>query len=362
MDKSITVVVFYESIEIKSIMEELFRGRDAKKIYYSNLKEDQKALLEFSRHPHSAFIFIYAFDDSTFATDLNKLLNSHEALSDIMKIPHLSVLFCHREHRKQAYSECTNERFYLYDTLNPIYDMNKVKLLLRRTSDTLLLKMKIRDLESQANESQQSISEVTSQLGNIEESLIDEQSIQGGLLDDLSRNLNELTKQQHKNDAKKQAIDNAKLAEGIDRFKQHNRSYFDSVRKQVNRAKPATKAVEPLVIVADDQKMMLKIITTILTPRGFRVETAVNGAEALMKAKALTPNAVLLDIDMPVLNGLDTLKEFKSTDHLKDVPIIMLTSNTDKSSFVECLSLGAVDYIVKPTNAETLLKKLLAVV
>ena len=81
--------------------------------------------------------------------------------------------------------------------------------------------------------------------------------------------------------------------------------------KQVKSAKPATKAVEPLVIVADDQKMMLKIISTILTPRGFRVETAVNGAEALMKAKALTPNAVLLDIDMPVLNGLDTLKEFK---------------------------------------------------
>ena len=99
-----------------------------KRIYYSNLKEDQKALLEFFLAiPIQRFIFIYAFDDSTFATDLYKLLNSHEALSDIMKIPHLSVLFCNREHRKQAYSECTNDRFYLYDTLNPIYDMNKVK-------------------------------------------------------------------------------------------------------------------------------------------------------------------------------------------------------------------------------------------
>lgn len=358
MDKSITVVVFYESHEIRDLMEEVLRGR-ASELVFSNLKEDQKEFIEFARGQHTAFMFIYAFEDPKFAIELYQLLDSHSALSNIMQYPHLSVLFCNREYREQAYRECMAKRFFLYDTINPVYDMNKVRLLLDLTSEALMQQIKVTELEQEIEDSRRDMFDVSLQLDGIEGSINDEKGIQGGLLDDLARDLNELGERHESLEGDETS---GRMKQGLDEFKNHNEVYFSDLGAQVRSAKPKTKETEPLVIVADDQKMMLKIITTILQPKGFRVETASNGAEAIMKAKVFPPSAVLLDIDMPVMNGVETLKAFKKLEPLKHVPIIMLTSNTDKHSFVECLKLGAVDYIVKPTNAETLLKKLLAVV
>jgi CheY-like chemotaxis protein len=106
--------------------------------------------------------------------------------------------------------------------------------------------------------------------------------------------------------------------------------------------------------VADDQAVLLKIITTILEPKGFQVETASNGAEAILKAKTLDTALLILDIDMPIMNGIATIKACHKIPSLKNVPIMMLTSYSDKENFKYCLELGAVDYIVKPTNADTL--------
>jgi len=368
MDRSITVVVFYESHEIREMMDDLLRRR-TEKLFFSNLNKDQKEFIKFSHGDHRCFLFIYAFDDPKFAGDLHELISNHEVLSNIQKAPHLSVLFCNREHRERAYEECVEKQFFFYETIRPVYDMNKVRLLLELASDSLKQQMKMKELEAELAEMRNDISEVSFQLDDIEESINDEKGIQGGLLDDITANLNHWEEENSKAEnsratkAPESKDDSGNvLTADFNKFKSHNQGYFSSLGDQVNRAKPKMNKNEPLVIVADDQPMMLKIITTILKPKGFRVETAPNGEEAFNKARRTPPNAVLLDIDMPVMNGLQTLKAFKEQSSLKDIPIIMLTSNSDKSSFVECLELGAKDYIVKPTNADILLKKLLAVI
>lgn len=356
MDKSISIVVFYESTEVKSLIEEVL-GSQLQQVFFSNIKKEQKEFVTFASKQHQSFLFIYAFDDPKFATELLQLLHKHDSLADVMKIPHISILFCSREYRKRAYSECINKRFFFYETIRPVYDMNRVRLLLNIASDSLVQKIQFRRVLAENEVMRSNLNEVSFHLEGIEGSIADEKGIQGALLDDL---MGEVNKQDDElNEVSSQT---SLIKQGLDEFKDYNQGYFNSLGEQVKTARPKIEKNEPLVLVADDQKMMLKIISTILKPKGFQVETAVNGAEVLMKAKISKPQIILLDIDMPILNGIDTLKAFKKEDDLKDIPIIMLTSNSDKHSFMECLELGAIDYIVKPTNAEILLKKILAVI
>ncbi|KGY10441.1 hypothetical protein SE23_05380 [Vibrio sinaloensis] len=122
------------------------------------------------------------------------------------------------------------------------------------------------------------------------------------------------------------------------------------------------KSERPIVIVADDQPVMQKIIATILEPRGFKVELASNGVEAIMKAKVMIPKLILLDIDMPIMDGLATLQAMKQVEMTKNIPIIMLTSHADKSMIQASIDNGASDYVIKPTRADLLLKKIAKVI
>jgi CheY-like chemotaxis protein len=244
--------------------------------------------------------------------------------------------------------------------------MNKVRLLLELASDSLIQQIRLKHTLAENESMRNNLKEVSFQLEGIEGSIFDEQGIQGGLLEDITNNMEQYADANNNgldpNDASTfKNEDTIHIKEGLDEFKKHNQGYFSSLGEQVKSAKPTIERNEPLIMVADDQKMMLKIITTILKPKGFEIDTASNGAEILMKAKVKRPDVILLDIDMPILNGIDTLKAFKKLEELKSVPVIMLTSNSDKDSFLVCRELGAVDYIVKPTNADILLKKILAV-
>lgn len=72
----------------------------------------------------------------------------------------------------------------------------------------------------------------------------------------------------------------------------------------------------------------------------------------------IIPHVILLDIDMPVMDGFRTLKAIQGLPELEHVSVIMLTSYTDKSVFQKCITCGAKDYIVKPTKGDILVKKL----
>ncbi len=85
---------------------------------------------------------------------------------------------------------------------------------------------------------------------------------------------------------------------------------------------------------------------------------AENGRDALELIKAHTPKAVLLDIEMPSMNGNDVLKELKADDMVKDIPILMLTGKGTKEDISHSLSLGASDYIVKPFDHDSLVIRL----
>lgn len=108
---------------------------------------------------------------------------------------------------------------------------------------------------------------------------------------------------------------------------------------------------EPLLLVVDDEAGILRLMKLELSSQGFRVITAPDGEQAVKLAEDHRPDAVLLDVMMPGLSGLEVMRRLRERSNL---PIILVTAKDKDSDKVRGLELGADDYIVKPFNPDEL--------
>ena len=111
------------------------------------------------------------------------------------------------------------------------------------------------------------------------------------------------------------------------------------------------------ILVVDDDRKITDMLRRTLIYEGYRVATAADGEEALIKAQSERPDLVILDWLMPKLNGLETAKMLRETS---PVPILMLTARDAVEQRVEGLNSGADDYLVKPFAPEELLARIRA--
>jgi DNA-binding response OmpR family regulator len=114
----------------------------------------------------------------------------------------------------------------------------------------------------------------------------------------------------------------------------------------------------PLILAVDDEPGILRLLKLELTAQGFRVVTAGGGEEALRLAEEQRPDIVLLDIIMPEMTGLETMRKLRERS---PVPIILVTAKDSDSDKIQGLGLGADDYIVKPFNPEEVSARISAV-
>jgi two-component system, cell cycle response regulator len=112
------------------------------------------------------------------------------------------------------------------------------------------------------------------------------------------------------------------------------------------------------VLTVDDSKTLRMIIGKHLAPLGVQMLEAENGEQCLASARQNAPDLILLDYNMPVMDGYHTLVELKADPALKSIPIVMLTTETVKETVIKLLRLGLKDYIAKPFTREVLLEKL----
>ncbi len=116
------------------------------------------------------------------------------------------------------------------------------------------------------------------------------------------------------------------------------------------------------ILIVDDYKTMLRIIRNLLTQIGFdNVEEASDGATALAKLHERPFGLVISDWNMEPMSGIDLLREVRADDALKSLPFIMVTAESKSRHVVDAREAGVSNYIVKPFNAETLKRKLAAV-
>jgi len=115
----------------------------------------------------------------------------------------------------------------------------------------------------------------------------------------------------------------------------------------------SSESLKPRIIVADDDDELRSIIVKLLETAGWDVLEAENGQVALDLARERTPQAVLLDLAMPVRGGQETLEELLSL--YPDLPVVILTGQGDIERAVEAMKKGAFDFLTKPPDAEHLL-------
>ncbi|MBR2396382.1 MAG: response regulator [Bacteroidaceae bacterium] len=114
------------------------------------------------------------------------------------------------------------------------------------------------------------------------------------------------------------------------------------------------------VLIVDDIPVNIILLKTMLARTNVKILTAVNGQEALDIVRQLRPQVVLLDIQMPILNGLEVLKEIKADPNLKDIAVIMVSAYTSSEDIEQSMNLGASGFIKKPVIMDILLSTVTA--
>jgi CheY-like chemotaxis protein len=106
------------------------------------------------------------------------------------------------------------------------------------------------------------------------------------------------------------------------------------------------------VLVVDDEPEVRQVLHEFLSSRGYDVTTASGGAEAIAMVEAIKPDLVLLDVAMPDMDGVETLRRIVAIEPA--LAVIMVTANADISTTSKLLALGAVDYVPKPVDLDYL--------
>jgi twitching motility two-component system response regulator PilH len=130
---------------------------------------------------------------------------------------------------------------------------------------------------------------------------------------------------------------------------------LDGVKEQ--RSKMAIRKI----LIVDDSPTERHVLNDLLTKSGFEVVASDNGEDAILKAKSLKPDLILMDVVMPGLNGFQATRAISRDPDTRTIPIILCTSKSQETDKIWGMRQGARDYIVKPVNRDELLEKIAAI-
>jgi CheY-like chemotaxis protein len=114
----------------------------------------------------------------------------------------------------------------------------------------------------------------------------------------------------------------------------------------------------PTVLLVEDNEMNRDMLSRRLTKKGYAVEYAEDGQAAIDCLPALMPDIVLMDMSLPVLDGLEATRQIKLDEKLQHIPVVVLTANATVTDRDASLAAGADDFETKPVNFQQLLEKM----
>ena len=115
--------------------------------------------------------------------------------------------------------------------------------------------------------------------------------------------------------------------------------------------------MENRILIIDDDPSFISQVTQILKKENYKVGFALNAKDGLCKLEAVSYDVVILDINMPGMNGFEVLEELKSSKTYKLIPVLMSTADANKEIVLKAIKNGADEYIVKPIDVESFLDK-----
>lgn len=114
---------------------------------------------------------------------------------------------------------------------------------------------------------------------------------------------------------------------------------------------------KPFILVVDDNKITTKLLRRYLEANGYDVQEAYDGIDCVEKVEVRKPDAIVLDVMMPRLDGYETAKKLKSQDHTKLIPIVIVTALNDVANQLKSVEMGADDFLSKPIEEKLLIAK-----
>lgn len=114
---------------------------------------------------------------------------------------------------------------------------------------------------------------------------------------------------------------------------------------------------KPFILVVDDNRITTKLLRRDLEANGFEAKEAYDGIECLERVEERHPDAIVLDVMMPRLDGYETVKKLKEQNHTKNVPVVIVTALNDVANQIKSIEAGADDFLSKPIEEKLLIAK-----
>ncbi|MDP4186604.1 MAG: response regulator [Bacteroidota bacterium] len=115
------------------------------------------------------------------------------------------------------------------------------------------------------------------------------------------------------------------------------------------------------ILVVDDSTTNVVLLEAILSEQGYEIYSAMSALEAFQILKKNKVDLILLDLLMPKVSGFDFLKEVKRNNHLKEIPVIVVSALNDMANVKKTLAMGAIDFVQKPIDIQQFVEKVDAI-
>lgn len=303
----------------------------------------------------------------------------------ILEIEHQALVLCKSAEAERAFDLCRKGGIDDYVVNRPLYDPFRLQLSIYQALERQNAKQQLTSVE-------RNFSGAGSDLRNLDERM--SRSLESGkekhqealhsfqkFISTVEANLNQIEKNlgKPKRDGVDKTFESAGLRDQFNQFRQDNlkpglldtekrlqdsnnawQSLCEDYSTQIETLKKADFPLpSPEIMVVDDDDFFREMLGDMLEEAGFRVDMAEDGQVALDKLIHRRPDLMLLDFNMPGLNGIDVMLQINKVDSgLRTVPVIMLTGASEKDLVQKSIAIGAVDFIVKPSDQETILAKI----
>lgn len=114
---------------------------------------------------------------------------------------------------------------------------------------------------------------------------------------------------------------------------------------------------KPFILVVDDNRITTKLLRRYLEANGYEASEAYDGVDCLEKVEERHPDAIVLDVMMPRLDGYETVKRLKAQDNTKHIPVVIVTALNDVANQIKSIEAGADDFLSKPIEEKLLIAK-----
>jgi CheY-like chemotaxis protein len=301
--------------------------------------------------------------------------------------PHRTVLLCSKDDVRRAYELCKGGRFDDYVHFWPISfdaprlhmaihgalrDLERTATDARRSDDLLVHAKTMSQLGAHVG---QFVAKGTHQLDVADDSLKSAEISILAALDAFSRKLSvrRSGRSGESDDSgdvereiqrvKTEEVENrlASVAGAMQSVRQWSSTISEDLAPQIAAVKALqviADEIPPHILVVEDDLFQHKLLQRILGDLHATVVFAKSGAEALATLQKHRPDLILMDFNLPDMRGVDITRQIKAVDRYSAVPVIMVTGRQERSVVLECKAAGAVDFIVKPFERDTMLSKI----